>query len=153
MKQLAIVFGLILIGIGVTGFALPGKSVKSAEVNDNAAADAGVSEQTSSKRSITALIPAFVGIIIAGCGWLATVKPDVTKHAMHGAAGIALLGAIAATGRGVPSLFKYFSDSASVNGRVLLFLMLMAIICWTYVVLSILSFRAARMAGEAKSGD
>ena len=49
-------------------------------------------------RSITALIPAVVGIVLIVAG-LAARAEENRKNAMHAGAGVALLGAIAAWGR------------------------------------------------------
>ena len=51
-----------------------------------------------SRTSITALIPAFVGLPILVLGALA-LKHSIRKHAMHGAAALATLGFLAAVGR------------------------------------------------------
>ena len=49
-------------------------------------------------KSVTALIPAFVGLPIAALGMLAR-KESVRKHAMHATAALAALGLLAAVGR------------------------------------------------------
>ncbi len=49
------------------------------------------------KQSVTALIPAFFGAALIVCGLLAFAK-KWRKHAMHAAAGIGLLGFLAAAG-------------------------------------------------------
>ncbi|MEM1041056.1 MAG: hypothetical protein AAGI91_00355 [Bacteroidota bacterium] len=58
----------------------------------------------SGTNSVTALIPSFLGLAIAGLWALARAKPDLGKHAMHGVAVVALLGALGSLGRVVPAL-------------------------------------------------
>ncbi len=55
--------------------------------------------------SKTALIPSVFGVLLLGCG-LAALQPSRRKHAMHAAASIGLLGALAASGRGVMAVSK-----------------------------------------------
>ena len=50
-----------------------------------------VSWALSDSGSPTALIPAIIGVILAGLGLGAQLKPDLSHHLMHAAAGIALL--------------------------------------------------------------
>ena len=57
-----------------------------------------------SSRSITALIPAFVGLPILVLGIVA-LKESARKHAMHVAAALAMLGFLAAVGRMAFSLY------------------------------------------------
>lgn len=92
--------------------------------------------------SVTALIPAAFGIVLFGCG-LAALQPTWRKHAMHAVAAIALLGALAASGRGLSSLAKLAANE-DVNRAALTAILLMAASCWTLVVLCVLSFIAAR---------
>ncbi len=53
--------------------------------------------------SLTALIPAFFGLPLGLAGAVA-LRDSLRKHAMHAAAGIALLGALGALGRALPGL-------------------------------------------------
>ena len=100
------------------------------------------------KKSVTALIPAFFGGGLLICGLLA-MKESLLKHAMHGAAMIGLLGALAGAGRGAMGLGKFFSGDPSLNQRSFAFVWLMAIICAVFVALCVRSFIAARKAREA----
>ena len=54
--------------------------------------------------SVTALIPAFLGLVIGGLYLLARSVPSTAKAAMHGVAVVALLGAVGSLGRVVPAL-------------------------------------------------
>ncbi|MEM1117014.1 MAG: hypothetical protein AAF845_17030 [Bacteroidota bacterium] len=54
--------------------------------------------------SVTALIPAFLGIAIGALVSGAKAKPSLAKHLMHGVVLVALLGALGSLGRVVPAL-------------------------------------------------
>jgi hypothetical protein len=92
--------------------------------------------------SKTALIPAVFGVLLLGCG-LTALRPSWRKHAMHVAATIGLLGALAASGRGVMSLVK-LAGGADVNKIAIGSVLIMAAICWLLVALCVNSFIAAR---------
>jgi hypothetical protein len=70
------------------------------------------------------------------------------KHAMHGAAGVALLGFLASGGRLASKLGDIFAGNIS---RPLMFSILMAVLCLAYVLLSVRSFIAARKARNAQA--
>jgi hypothetical protein len=76
MASYAVAFGALLIGLGAWGY------LGAEEVH----------------RSVTALIPAFVGLPLLLLGFLA-FKEKMRKHAMHAAAAIGLLGFVAAAAR------------------------------------------------------
>ena len=82
MAKLTVVFGLLLIGNGIWGYT------------------------ASESASVTALIPAFVGIALLLCAIGSIVKPALNMHLMHIAALLGLLGCLAALGRLIPSFFK-----------------------------------------------
>ena len=68
--------------------------------------------QEAGDRSVTALIPAFFGIVFGILGLLAT-RPGLRKHAMHGAAVLTLL-AMGGTGRApgqLPAALSASSDT------------------------------------------
>lgn len=81
------------------------------------------------------------------CGVLA-LQEKYLKHAMHGAAAVGLLGAIAGAGRGAMGLAK-LAGGNEVNTRSLLFVWLMAIICGVFVAMCVRSFIEARKRREA----
>ena len=114
MAKLSIAFGIALILVGIGGF-IPNQAP-------------------------TALIPAYVGIILAICGMVA-MKPDLRMHAMHGAVLLALIGFVAAGWRLAISLSKPAVDSVAVTSQ-----LLMTVLCGVFVVLCIRSFIAARRA-------
>ena len=113
MAKLTAVFGLLLIGNGIYGYT------------------AGESA------SITALIPAFVGIALLLCAIGSIVKPALNMHLMHVAALLGLLGCLAALGRLVLSFFK--EPNSLVQGN----LGLMAVLCGGYVYSCFRSFKEA----------
>jgi F0F1-type ATP synthase assembly protein I len=101
------------------------------------------------KVSMTALIPAFIGGVLAVCGLLA-FNDKFRKHAMHFAAVVALFGAI---GGFMPLIRQYNKTGtfdplkpSAISGE------LMILICAVFVGLCVNSFiqaRKARKAGEA----
>jgi low temperature requirement protein LtrA len=122
MPNVAIVCGALLILIGITGYT------------------SGV---MSDKASITALIPAFFGIVLNTLGLLAKMKEDLRKHLMHAAILVALVGFIAAAGRLVLR-FGELSMTPAVISQIA-----MAIVCLIFVILAIKSFADARRAAES----
>jgi len=122
MPNAAIVCGALLILIGIIGYT------------------SGV---MSDKASITALIPAFFGIVLNTLGLLAKMKEDLRKHLMHAAILVALVGFIAAAGRLVLR-FGELSMTPAVISQIA-----MAIVCLIFVILAIKSFADARRAAES----
>ena len=115
-----IVAGL-LVAVGVGGFAL------------------------SERHAPTSLIPAVAGLLLGACGGLALARPAWTKHAMHAAAALALLGLLASAGRlgsvlasgNVPDALAFSSQVA------------MATLCAAFVVMCVLWFVGNRKARRA----
>ena len=132
MAKLTVVFGLLLIGNGIWGYT------------------------ASESASVTALIPAFVGIALLLCAIGSIVKPALNMHLMHIAALLGLLGCLAALGRLIPSFSK---DDQNGLGLVQANLGLMAALCGGYVYSCFRSFkeagrrrRAAAAAAQAEGG-
>ncbi len=164
MPSYALTFGALLIGLGLIGYFGAGESnkptneanqaKKSADKSDDAnkksddADKSAKSSEAKSKSSRTALIPAAFGILLVMCGTLGLQK-EWRKHAMHVAAAIALLGALASLGRLAMKIGPWISGDPSVNGRAMFFLIMMGVLCAVYVGLSVYSFIAARKAREA----
>jgi hypothetical protein len=117
MPATSIFLGIILVLIGLVGYAY------------------GLSTEHA---SITALIPAAFGIVLAILGWIAKAKENLRKHMMHVAVVIALLGFILPVGR-LASKFSELSLSAAVLSQAA-----MAFVCLIFVVLAVQSFVAAR---------
>ncbi len=124
MPVVSIVFGLLLIALGIwgywggvlglwqpLGFAPP------------------------EKLSGTALIPAYLGAGLVVLGLLA-FKASLLKHAMHGASAIGLLGLVAALSRIVMT--------GNIKGVSGVSLMAMTLLCAAFVALCIHSFLQAR---------
>jgi len=116
MAKLTVVFGLLLIGNGIWGYT------------------------ASESASVTALIPAFVGIALLLCAIGSIVKPALNMHLMHIAALLGLLGCLAALGRLIPSFSK---EDQNGLGLVQANLGLMAALCGGYVYSCFRSFKEA----------
>ena len=117
MPSTSIAFGVLLILVGTIGYIY-------GLMND--------------KASITALIPAFFGIVMAALGIAARASEGLRKHLMHAAILIALLGFILTAGRLIMKLNELTMSAALVSQAA------MAIVCLAFVILSIRSFAAAR---------
>ena len=89
--------------------------------------------------SLTALIPAAVGALLAILGAIA-LSPAARKHAMHAAAMVGVLGFLAAVGRLVSTLAKGGTPTALAGTS----LGLMALLCGLFVLLCVRSFIHAR---------
>lgn len=123
-----LIISILLIVVGVVGYAGQDPNPETGKV------------------SITALIPAFVGGVLAVCGLLA-FNDKFRKHAMHFAAIVGLLGAIG----GIMPLQRQYAKTgeidplkpSAVSGE------LMILLCLVFVVLCVRSFIAARKARQA----
>jgi len=120
LAKLAIFFGIALIIVGVIGY-----------VGSNFA-------------SITAMIPAFFGIVIAGFGLLAQSKESMKMHAMHGAVLIALLCFIGTSVRWIPALMTFLSTGAVKNNAAFISQTVTALLSLAFIGLSVKSFIDAR---------
>lgn len=117
MPTTSIACGVLLIIIGVIGY---------------------VHGMMSDKASVTALIPAFFGLVFVILGVLANAKESLRKHLMHGAVIIALLGFILTAGRLISKLSELTMSAAIVSQ------IAMAVVCLIFTILAIRSFAAAR---------
>lgn len=90
------------------------------------------------KASVTALMPAFIGVVIGLLGVLAGMKEGLRKHLMHAAVVVALLGFIATAGRLVSTISELSASPAVLSQA------LTAIVCLAFIILAIRSFAAAR---------
>ncbi|MBG68734.1 MAG: hypothetical protein CMN06_01185 [Roseibacillus sp.] len=96
-----------------------------------------------SKQSVTALIPAFIGLPML-LGGLVALKS--TMAGMHIAVLFSALGALAGLGRVIPTVIEGgFSGPGSV------LIAIMTAICLFFTVMAIRSFRAARRNREASA--
>ena len=117
MPSTSIACGTLLILIGILGYI-------AGMIHGNA--------------SITALIPAVVGVLLFLFGVLARTRENLRRHLMHAAVVVALLGFLASAGR----LFSKLGDityNAAVVSQVS-----MALICLLFVILAVKSFIDAR---------
>ena len=119
MPILTIAYGTLLILIGVGGYVATGQA------------------------SITALIPAFIGLPIEICGVIAR-NEKYLKHAMHGAAGLALIATLG-TARGLLQLPAALGGTAERPAAVIS-QSLVAVLSIIFLVFCVRSFIAARKA-------
>jgi hypothetical protein len=117
MPQTAIAFGVVLCLVGL-GFYLG-----------------------TGATSVTALIPAFIGLPIALAGLVAR-REGLRAHAMHAAALVGTLGALGSLGRLVPAL----AAGGSLARPALLAQAITGLVCLVFVVLCVRSFVRARRA-------
>jgi uncharacterized membrane protein len=116
MPTIAIVCGVLLILIGVAGY---------------------VNGVMTDRASWTALIPAFIGIVLALLGMFSGMKENLRKHLMHAAVIVALLGFIATAGRLIMRLSELTASPAVLSQAST------AIVCLAFMILAIRSFAAA----------
>ncbi len=124
MPFIAIIAGSLLSLIGLAGFVVSGMT------------------------HVTALIPFFLGTLLELAGLLAHLRPGLRKHAMHGAATIALLGLLGSAG-GVVKLANWALGTAPERPLAVAAQAGTAVVCVVFLVLAIRSFIAARRAREA----
>ena len=123
MPGVTIVFGVVLIALGVGGYVATGMV------------------------SVTALIPAFFGVVIALLGALA-LRPRLRKHAMHVVVLVSLLGFLGAA-RGLLKLPQLLSDASQLERpAAVVSQSIMAVLCLIFVALAIGSFVKARGGGK-----
>lgn len=117
MPSKAILFGRILILLGIIGYGFG---------------------MYSGNASITALIPAFFGLVLMVLGHVANSNEGLRKHLMHAAVAVALLGFIAVAVRLGPRLGTIEFGAAFLSQ------LLMGVICLAFVLLGVKSFADAR---------
>ncbi|MEM1062684.1 MAG: hypothetical protein AAGJ97_10215 [Planctomycetota bacterium] len=126
MARVTIIFALLLIGAGVA-------TISAAE-----------------KKSPTALIPAFEGILLLGLGAAAAAKPGARKHIMHGAATVGLLGVILPLSRLPKAIFP--AEGSDPKALVAASLAAMAALSAGFVVACVDSFIRARAEAKEAAG-
>jgi len=117
MPFITIVCGVILILIGIAGYAY-------GMMDGNA--------------SLTALIPALFGLVLAALGAAARAKENLRKHLMHAAVTVGLIGLLITAGRLVMNLSRITLNAATVAQ------IAMCLVCLIFVILCIKSFVDAR---------
>lgn len=91
--------------------------------------------------SVTALIPAFFGIVIALLGAVAKSNEGLRKHLMHAAVLVGLIGFI------IPA-YRLLSNLGGISLKPAVVSQLaMALICFLFVILCVQSFVNARRSG------
>ena len=118
MASTTIIFGLLLVVLGLAGYFLSGAV------------------------SVTALIPAFFGVVLLALGFLARAE-SLRKHAMHAAAAVGLIGLLGA----LASLLRAPMETRSAMAN--MSQIAMAVLMALFVALCIKSFRDARRARAA----
>jgi hypothetical protein len=125
MAKVSIGFGVALVLLGVVGYVATGS------------------------QSLTALIPAAVGVVLVLTGLLARI-PRMRMHAMHGAALAGLIGFAGSVG-GMGQLVKMASGEAIRRPQAAIARAIMAVLCLAFVVLTVRSFIVARLARRKSS--
>ncbi len=100
--------------------------------------------------SMTALIPAFVGIAIGVCGVLAT-REKLRRHAIHLALVFALIGALGSL-MNVVKIGQLFAGTAERPSAIIESLILF-VVTVVYLIFGIRSFIAARRARAGSEGE
>lgn len=95
--------------------------------------------------SVTALIPAFFGVVFAVLG-VVMRDPAKVKHAGHAAMLFALLGLIGSA-RGLPGAMTMIQGGEVARPAAIVAQTLMAVGCVVFILMGVMSFRAARRAG------
>jgi len=118
MPRVAMLFGVIFIILGLVAYF-------------------GISSE-----SITALIPAFLGLPMLILGWVAQ-NEKYLKHAMHGAAVLALIG-FGGTVGGLIKFFRMIGGEQFERGSAITVQAIMALLCLIFLVFAVRSFIDAR---------
>ena len=126
MPKITLLFGAVLILLGLIGFF-------------------GWRQLGASAQSVTALIPAFIGIPIAILGAVAMMKPAARKHAMHAAVVLGLLGFLGTIG-GLIKAVQWMAGTAPERPAAVTIQAIMAVLSAIFIALCVQSFIAARKA-------
>ena len=95
-------------------------------------------------RSVTALIPTFLGVPLILLGYFSLIKPTLRMHLMHVAVTLGLLGFLASAGRFISVMVRKPNIGVGTVAN-----LIMAIICGVFVAACVRSFVAARRARTA----
>jgi hypothetical protein len=120
MPTLSIVFGLVLVAMGLGAFLL------------------------SDTKSITAFIPSFFGAAILLCGIVGALFHKARMHVMHLAALVGLLGTLGGLGMGLPKLGALLAGTAERPTAVTMQIA-MGVVCLVFLGLCVKSFVDARI--------
>jgi hypothetical protein len=108
--------GLVLMVLGIASYWLTGRT------------------------SVTALIPAFFGVVFVACAYVAR-NEAARRHAMHAAVAIALLGLLGVLARAIPAI-----AAGQIARPAVIAQLLTAAVLAFYVYLGVQSFITARRA-------
>ncbi len=119
MPKIALAVGAVLVAVGVWAYTSSGPGA-----------------------SPTALIPAILGLLLAVAGLVGLRGGDARRHAMHGAAAVALIGVLGSLGQliGQPAAGSEHADIARTAG------ILNLLLCGVFLALAVRSFVQARRA-------
>lgn len=124
MARITIIFGILMVLLGVLGYLLTGKE------------------------SVTALIPSFFGLLFVLLGAVAAAKPSLNKHMMHVAALLAVVGMIG-TFRALGSFVTLIGGSEVDRQPAVIAQTIFFVLAAVFLILCIRSFIAARRARRA----
>ena len=124
MPKITIVYAVLLIALGLVGFFGFGRS------------------------SITALIPAFFGVLVLVAGLLARDE-KLRRHAMHAASALGLLGFLG-TVTGLVKFFTLIGGGEVARPAAVISQAVMAILSLIFFILCLQSFIAARRKPDGK---
>lgn len=100
--------------------------------------------------SITALIPAFFGIVFAGLGFWGNSSESMRKHTMHAALLLALLG-LAGSFSGLMALIAALGGTMPERMAAVVSQSIMAVLCIIFLIAGIKSFVDARKARDEEA--
>ena len=101
------------------------------------------------EQSVTALIPAIIGLGLMIPGLITILRPENKKHAMHAGAMFCLIGLLGGL-MGIPDFIAWITDGGDLE-RPTIARMAMVLLCGENLVGSILSFRLARIKREQEA--
>ena len=103
------------------------------------------------EKSVTALIPAIIGLGLMVPGLITIFTPENKKHAMHAGAMFCLIGLLGGL-MGIPDFITWLSDGGDLD-RPTIARVAMVLLCGENLIGSIMSFRLARIKREREAGN
>ncbi len=103
------------------------------------------------EQSVTALIPAIIGFGLMIPGLITIIRPENKKHAMHAGAVFCLIGLLGGL-MGISDFITFLVDDGDLD-RPTIARMAMVFLCGENLVVSIMSFRLARIKREQEAGN
>ncbi len=122
---MTILFGVLLILLGAGAYLVTGR------------------------QSVTALIPAFFGVVLTGVGALAQAKPGIRMHIMHAAVLLGLLGFFGSIGGAIKLVKWLVGGEEPTRPPAVIVQAIMAAMMVAFVALCVKSFIDARKARKA----